>query len=294
MSPSRPLPFRAVKISSRLRAVIDDAPLLDAETETRLLSQVREGSVANTLLMSEDLTAAERRRLGEVRRVGEVARDRLVCANLRLVLGVVREFYARESLTDEDLVQEGVIGLLCAITRFDPAFGVRLGTYATYWIRQSVSRARERHDRIVRLPVRYEQRLREHRRLVAQGGVGILGPGEERNLEARLERTYSLDHPEFGVDGVGPDAGADDAFDDVATRVDVQRALASLGAQERRVLTARYGIDGGGARTLGEAARQCVMSVDAVRNREASAIGKLLHPSMSGRLGAVDDELGSS
>ena len=206
------------------------------------------------------LTAAEERRLALAVERGDLdAKDRMIEANLRLVVHVARR-YPRDGigLTLADLVQEGTIGLVRAVEKFDARRGHRFSTYATIWIRQSIGRAIGRHGPGLRLPE-------------AAARAGVPRP-----------RVISLDEPAGGPDGARladllPDRDAVAPDEQAAAAIaaeGVRNALVELPPHERRVLEYRYGLEGGGM-TSGETARALGLRAGEVRRLEALALRRL-------------------
>jgi RNA polymerase primary sigma factor len=206
------------------------------------------------------LTAAEERRLAlAVERGDLAAKERLIEANLRLVVHVARR-YPRDGigLTLADLVQEGTLGLVRAVEKFDARRGHRFSTYATIWIRQSIGRAIGRHGPGLRLPD-----------AVARAGVP-------------RPRVISLDEPVGGPDSArladllpDRDAAAPDEQAAAAIAAEgVRNALVELPPHERRVLECRYGLEGAGM-TSGETARALGLRAGEVRRLEALALRRL-------------------
>jgi RNA polymerase primary sigma factor len=245
------------------------------------------------------LTAAEERSLARAVERGDLAaKDRLVQANLRLVVHVAKRYvHDDHGMTLPDLVQEGTLGLVRAVEKFDWRRGHRFSTYATIWIRQSIGRAIADKGRPLRLPVHVGQRLsalhREERRLAAALGrapaiaelADALGVPPEEVLEdgELLRMTVSLDAP-LGddADGTLADVLADDTAAAPDARAELlvvgealRRALASLPPRERAVLELRYGLDAGGAATAAETARRLRLRPQQVRRLEELALRRL-------------------
>jgi RNA polymerase primary sigma factor len=245
------------------------------------------------------LTAAEEQALARrIERGDLAAKDRMVQANLRLVVHVAKRYVrADEGTTLQDLVQEGTLGLVRAVEKFDWRRGHRFSTYATTWIRQSIGRAISEKARPIRLPVHVGQRLaaldREERRLSAQLGraptvaelASAFGCAPEDVLRDReLQRpTVSLDAPVGGdSDAVLAHLIADDAeaapdarADAVLVAAGVRRVLASLPPRERAVLELRYGLGAGGAATAAETAHRLRLRPQQVRRLEELALRRL-------------------
>jgi RNA polymerase primary sigma factor len=246
------------------------------------------------------LTPAEELRLARrIERGDLAAKQRMIEANLRLVVHVAKRFQRDDhGLTLPDLVQEGTIGLVRAVEKFDHRRGHRFSTYAVIWIRQAIGRAIEDKGRIIRLPVHMGRRLRalerEEGRLRAALGRDP-SPGElaaalewlpEEIVQARELRrtTLSLEEPVGQPDGSPLPLGALIAQDEdeapearaalTTLRTDVRAALRVLSARERAVLEVRYGLDEDPA-SVAETARRLGMRAGDVRRLEELALRKL-------------------
>jgi RNA polymerase primary sigma factor len=238
------------------------------------------------------LTAAEERRLAlRVERGDLAAKERMIAANLRLVVHVARSFQnADHGLALADLVQEGTLGLVRAVEKFDPRRGLRFSTYATIWIRQSIARSITYKGRAIRLPASVEQRLLALRRAertlapalgrepTAAESAAELGWDEDEvhDLRRAERRVVSLQQP-AGPEGdtelgeLLPDDGPS-PFEQVEASLlgdEVRALLATLQPRERALLRLRYGLDGETPLTRSEAARRLgLRRRDAVRLEE--------------------------
>ena len=233
------------------------------------------------------------------------ARQTMIEANLRLVVSVAKR-YNNRGITHVDLIQEGNIGLIKAVERYNPALGFRFSTYATWWIRQAITRAIADQALTIRLPVHVTEELGKVRAaardLTPQLGreptaeeiAGRLGwPAEKvSSVLSRGNDTLSLDTP-VGEDGDAlradfiPDANAQDpekAAETEALKRDLRAVLSELTERERRVLELRYGLNDGRARTLEEVATEFRVTRERIRQIEAKAFRRLRHPSHSRRL----------
>jgi RNA polymerase primary sigma factor len=258
-------------------------PLLNAKEEKLLGKQIRHGNQ------------------GEAQR----ARDRLIAANLRLAVSVARKYIGR-GIPLMDLIQEGNIGLIRAVDKFDYQKGYKFSTYATWWIRQSISRALADHARTIRLPVHMIEKLSNMLR-ISHGLIQVYGrePTKEELAEAmqvstekvaqimQASRTpVSLETPVGQEDG----EPLGNFFEDVTTlqpadiatnkllREQLDGVLSSLTIKERRVIELRFGLVDGHSRTLDEVGQEFGVTRERIRQIENRALRKLRHPKRSRKL----------
>jgi RNA polymerase primary sigma factor len=246
------------------------------------------------------LTAEEERRLARAIERGDLAaKDKLVRCNLRLVASVARRHVGR-GLPMEDLLQEGVVGLIRAAEKFDWRRGTRFSTYAVPWIRQSIAQGLANTGRLIRLPA--PQHLQAERLARAERGMlehGAADPGVAELAaatgleEAAVQRVRRADAPVASLDAPVGDGGGrlgDLVADErepvevavaAARRRTVRRSVERLADRDRAVMRLRFGLDGRGERTLGAVGAVVGLSPERVRQLESAALERL----------ADDDEL---
>jgi RNA polymerase primary sigma factor len=244
------------------------------------------------------LTPAEERELARRKDEGdEVARRRLVESNLRLVMSITRN-YTRADVPLLDLIQEGNLGLMRAVDKFDWTMGFKLSTYATWWIRQAVQRALAEQSRTIRLPVHIADQVRRVQRARRALGQQLSRDPTFDEIAAEVELTplrvselldlvqdhVSLETPvgdgESVMSDLIEDTNAVGPEAETALRlrsVELAQALAQLKPRLQRVLVLRYGLDGSGGRTLEQVGVELGITRERVRQLETRALRELRH-----------------
>ena len=274
--------------------------LLTKDDEARLGQAIEEGKFArDELLSGRSLTPSEKRKLRMKVREGEEATQTFIKANLRLVVSIAKKYQASE-LPLLDLVQEGNLGLIHAVEKFDYRKGFKFSTYATWWIRQAITRGIANTGRTIRLPVhagdllarlqkaKVQLELQFGRRPTVAELAKELDLPEKQVVEIQryASEPLSLSDPlrEDGDAELGDiveDRSAVSPFEaaaDALLPAELERLLAPLDERERQILKLRFGLDRGEPRTLEEVGESFNLTRERIRQIEARAMSKLRHP----------------
>jgi len=280
-------------------------PLLKPEEEVTLAKQLEGGRAALRELERDGHRPAERERLLRAIEAGNTARAHLIKANTRLVVSIAKR-YMGQGVPFLDLIQEGNLGLMKAVEKFDYRRGCKFSTYATWWIRQSITRALAEQGRIIRLPSHVGDRIRKVYRTAQQleqdsgqrptpleiaDQMG-LDPSKIRWLIKVSRRPLSLEKPvgeeedselgEFIEDEDSP-TPTDSVTHSLLERK-MDEVLATLSPREARILRLRFGLQDGRSYTLKEVGEKFGLTRERIRQIEREALGRLRHPSRSRQL----------
>jgi RNA polymerase primary sigma factor len=268
---------------------VDDLALATATTDTLQLF-LNEIGRHRLLTPAEEIELAKRIERGDL-----AAKERMINANLRLVVSIAKKYQGSE-LTLLDLIQEGILGLIRAVEKFDWRRGYRFSTYATWWIRQAVERGMDAKARTIKLPINLVRNQRKLARAENALALRLDRPPTEAELAAAADMTVddlhalrdaaravtSLDRPlgeeedaAFG-DLLPSEGPAPDDLVHISLREEaLRRALGDLPERERTVVALRYGIDGGEPTPLREIGRRLGITPERVRQIESRALGRL-------------------
>jgi len=285
--------------------------LLTGPGEVRLAKRMEAGleavdelAVLNAEDRLDDLDFAARRKLQRRVRDGDRARQELIQANLRLVVSIAKRYVGR-GMQLLDLVQEGNLGLMRAVEKFDHSKGFKFSTYATWWIRQAISRAIADQARTIRIPVHMVETMNRVRRTqrdmmqklereptIEELAIEVdMTPAKVREILQISLDPVSLEAPVGEDDSQLGDFIKDENADrpvDVAARAmlgeDVLEALDELNEREKEVVRMRFGLIDGRARTLEEVGREFGVTRERIRQIESKTLAKLRHPQRSEKL----------
>ncbi len=280
---------------------IGQYPLLTKEDEVRLAQAIEAGKEAKEELEADgDVSSARKRELRRSMRKGDAAERTFVQSNLRLVVSIAKKYQA-SGLPLLDLIQEGNLGLMHAVEKFDWRKGFKFSTYATWWIRQAITRGIANTGRTIRLPVHAGDTLARLQKARARLELKYGRPATLSELAIEVEmpedkvtealrfaaEPLSLSEPlredgDAELGDVVEDRGADSPFEVAATALlpeEISRLLAPLDEREREILKLRFGLDRGEPRTLEEVGEYFNLTRERIRQIEARAMSKLRHPS---------------
>ena len=289
---------------------IGKVDLLTASEEVHLAMKIEAGTEAAEKLEAHEngeleLSRVELRRLTRVEQMGLEAKQALISANLRLVVSIAKRYVGRGMLF-LDLIQEGNLGLIRAVEKFDYTKGFKFSTYATWWIRQAITRAIADQARTIRIPVHMVETInklvRIQRQLLQEKGreptpeeIGEqmgLSAERVREIQKISQEPVSLETPigeeedsqlgDFIEDDsavVPPDAASFSMLQELLGKV-----LDGLAERERKVISLRFGLEDGHQRTLEEVGREFGVTRERIRQIESKTLAKLRHPSRSSKL----------
>ena len=289
---------------------IGKVDLLTASEEVDLAMKIEAGLKATEEIdkaeeEGRELTRRERRRLTRVEQVGLDAKDQLIEANLRLVVSIAKRYVGRGMLF-LDLIQEGNLGLIRAVEKFDYTKGFKFSTYATWWIRQAITRAIADQARTIRIPVHMVETINKLVRIQRQllqdlgreptpeeiGEKMDMSAERVREIQKISQEPVSLETPigeeedsqlgDFIEDheAIRPD----DAAGFTMLQEQLGKVLDGLAERERKVIELRFGLKDGHPRTLEEVGREFGVTRERIRQIESKTLAKLRHPSRSSKL----------
>ena len=289
---------------------IGKVPLLTADEEVTLATSMSEGNLAKERLAeieenNEEISAEEQAELETLVKQGENSKQKLAEANLRLVVSIAKRYVGRGMLF-LDLIQEGNLGLIKAVEKFDYTKGYKFSTYATWWIRQAITRAIADQARTIRIPVHMVETInkviRVSRQLLQE--LGHDPSAEEISEEMGMpvdkvreilkiaQEPVSLETPigeeeDSHLGDFIPDEDASEPSEAASftlLKEQLVEVLSTLTPREEKVLKLRFGIEDGRTRTLEEVGKQFHVTRERIRQIEAKALRKLRHPSRSKKL----------
>ncbi|HEU5034445.1 MAG TPA: RNA polymerase sigma factor [Mycobacteriales bacterium] len=310
-------PARTAEDDAALRTSVNDpvrmylkeigrVPLLSAEEEVDLAKRVEAGLFASEKIsLQPSLSGDLRRELELIERDGQLAKKRLIEANLRLVVSIAKRYVGRGMLF-LDLIQEGNLGLIRAVEKFDYTRGYKFSTYATWWIRQAITRAIADQARTIRIPVHMVETINKLIRIQRQllqdlgrdptpeeiGKEMELPPDRVLEIQKLSQEPVSLETPI----GEEDDSNLGDFIEDSDAVVPIDAAsfillqeqldaiLHTLSEREKKVIQLRFGLSDGHPRTLEEVGKEFGVTRERIRQIESKTLSKLRHPSRSQKL----------
>ncbi len=285
---------------------IGQVALLNSEEETRLAIQMEDGKQAQEKLDSgEELSASETQTYRKIAAQGKRARDRLIEANLRLVVSIAKK-YVNKGMQFLDLIQEGNLGLIKAVGKFDHTKGFKFSTYATWWIKQSITRAIADQARTIRIPVHMVETINKAGRISRQllqelgreptpeeiaerMGVQVEKINEIQRISqdpVSLEKPIGEEEDSKMIDFIEDnDTPSPIAMSERQMRKKkIDEVLSTLTPRENEVIRRRYGLDDGKPKTLEEVGKEFNVTRERIRQIEAKALRKLRNPMRAKKL----------
>ena len=276
---------------------IGQIDLLNTQQELDLSRKVQDGLLANEKIRAYakkglTLSPEERKKLDEKIETGYGARDILIESNLRLVVSIAKRYLGR-GMQFQDLIQEGNMGLMKAVNKFDPTKGFKFSTYATWWIKQAITRAIADQARTIRIPVHMVETInrlaRTQRKLTQELHMSV---EKVQQIQKIAQEPVSLETPvgeeddstlgDFVHDEANPNPL--DYTITEAYREEINSVLKTLTPREEKVLRLRFGLDDGKPHTLEDVGKEFGVTRERIRQIEAKAIRRLRHPTRQKRL----------
>ena len=280
-------------------------PLLTLEEEVHLAKLLESGNAASFIIHNNGVNGRKRRTLEQTVQAGQAAREHLITANTRLVVSIAKKYMGR-GVPFLDLIQEGNLGLMKAVEKFDYRRGYRFSTYATWWIRQTITRAIADQGRTIRVPVHMSDSIRRlykvSRQLEQEQGrkptpeeIAVELDMEPRKVQWMLKVSWqplSLERPvgeeedsELGsfIEDISTPTPPQTAYHNLLSEK-VEEVLSTLTPREARILRLRFGLHNGRSYTLEEVGKKFGLTRERIRQIEGKALRRLRHPRRSRQL----------